>query len=94
MWEKPDSPALLLDPGKWEAELIVCLGAVAAQALLGSSFRITQSHGKIQEVEGLPPVLATLHPSAILRSQTEKDRESDTRLFLEDLRRARNHLKK
>lgn len=67
-------------------KLIVCLGATAAQALLGSSFRITQSHGKVQHTEGFPPVIATLHPSAILRAQTDEDRERDTRLFLDDLR--------
>jgi DNA polymerase len=44
-------------------ELIVCLGAVAAQSLLGSGFKVTQSHGKIQHTEGLPPIIATLHPS-------------------------------
>ena len=43
-------------------QLIVCLGAVAAQALLGAGFRITQSHGEVQKVEGLPPIAATLHP--------------------------------
>jgi uracil-DNA glycosylase len=66
-------------------KLIVCLGATAAQALLGSSFRITQSHGKVQHAEGFPPVIATLHPSAILRAQTDEDRERDTRIFLDDL---------
>src|ERR1700752_2633772 len=66
-------------------KLIVCLGATAAQALLGSSCRITQSHGKVQHAEGVPPVIATLHPSAILRAQTDEDRERDTRIFLDDL---------
>jgi DNA polymerase len=47
-------------------ELIVCLGAVAALSLLGSSFKVTQSHGKIQQTNGMPPIIATLHPSAIL----------------------------
>lgn len=68
-------------------EVIVCLGATAAQSLLGSSFRITQSHGKVQQVEGFPPIIATLHPSAILRARTDEDRERDTRVFLDDLRR-------
>jgi len=48
--------------------LIVCLGATAAQALFGSKFRITQAHGQVQEAAGLPPIIATLHPSAILRA--------------------------
>src|SRR5260370_15997664 len=57
-------------------KLIVCLGAVAAQSLLGSSFKITQDHGKLQKAEGFPPIIATLHPSAILRIRTEEDRHS------------------
>lgn len=67
-------------------KLIVCLGATAAQALLGSAFRITQSHGKVQQPEGLPPIIATMHPSAILRARTEEDRARDTQIFLDDLR--------
>jgi DNA polymerase len=67
-------------------KLIVCLGAVAAQGLLGSSFKVTQAHGKIQERAGLPPILATLHPSAILRARTEEDRHDQMRTFVEDLR--------
>ena len=69
-------------------ELIVCLGAVAAQALLGAKFRITRSHGTIQQVEGFPPILATLHPSAILRAPTEQDRHREKEIFLRDLRQA------
>ena len=75
-------------------ELIVCLGAVAAQSLLGSGFRVTQSHGKVQQVEGLPPIIATLHPSAILRARTEEDRQRDTEVLLGDLRRVAVSLKK
>lgn len=74
-------------------ELIVCLGATAAQSLLGSSFKITQSHGKLQQVEGFPPILATLHPSAILRTRTDEDRDKETQIFLNDLRQAMNFLK-
>jgi len=73
-------------------KLIVCLGAVAAQGLLGPDFRITQSHGTLQKAEGLPPIIATLHPSAILRARTGEDRERDTRIFLDDLRLAAGHL--
>ena len=69
-------------------KLIVCLGAVAAQSLLGAGFKITQSHGEVQETEGLPPIIATLHPSAILRARSDGDRDNDTKIFLEDLRRA------
>lgn len=69
-------------------ELIVCLGATAAQSLLGPKFRITQSHGEVQRAEGLPPVIATLHPSAILRARTDEDRDRDMRMFVDDLRQA------
>ena len=75
-------------------KLIVCLGAVAAQFLLGSSFRITQLHGKVQQVEGLPPIIVTLHPSAMLRASTKEDRERDTGIFLDDLRQAAGFQKK
>ena len=69
-------------------KLIVALGATAAQGLLGSSFRITQSHGKVHEMSGLPPIIATLHPSAILRALTDEDRHAQMRMLVEDLREA------
>jgi uracil-DNA glycosylase len=56
-------------------ELVVALGATAAQALIGRDFRITEQRGEILGVNGLPPVLATFHPSAILRARTSEDRE-------------------
>lgn len=68
-------------------KLIVCLGAVAAQSLLGRQFKITQSHGKIQQAEGFPPILATLHPSAILRARTDEDRHLETESLIHDLRK-------
>jgi len=71
-----------------QPKLIVALGATAAQELLGSSFRITQAHGKVQEAPGLPPIVATLHPSAILRARTEEDRHREMRVLVEDLREA------
>jgi DNA polymerase len=77
-----------------QPELIVCLGATAAQSLLGSSFKITQSHGKVQQAEGFPPILATLHPSAILRARTDEDRERDTKILQDDLRQVTDFLKK
>ena len=66
-------------------QLIVCLGAVAAQSLLGPKFRITQSHGEVQEIKGFPPIIATLHPSAILRARTEEDRHRGMDSFVQDL---------
>jgi uracil-DNA glycosylase family protein len=72
--------------------LVVCLGAVAAQSLLGSGFKITQSHGKVQYRGGLPPIIATLHPSAILRARTPEDRDRDANVLLDDLRQASTFL--
>ncbi len=67
-------------------KMIVALGATAAQGLLGSSFRITQDHGKVQNATGLPPIVATLHPSAILRARTDEDRHNQMRILVDDLR--------
>lgn len=75
-------------------ELVVCLGATAAQSLLGSSFKITQSHGRVQHAEGFPPIIATLHPSAILRARTDEDRERDAKIVLSDLRQVTDFLRK
>ena len=66
-------------------KLIVCLGAVASQSLLGSSVKITKDHGKVQHVEGLPPIIATLHPSAILRARTDEDRHRQRHTLIDDL---------
>lgn len=73
-------------------KLIVCLGAVAAQSLLGSSFKITQSHGEMHQQKGFPPIVATLHPSAILRARTDEDRHREMKSLVDDLRRVRGYL--
>lgn len=70
-----------------QPKLIVCLGATAAQSLLGSNFRVTQERGKLIRREGLPPVAATVHPSAILRARTDEDRHREKLLFVEDLKK-------
>jgi uracil-DNA glycosylase len=72
--------------------LIVCLGATAAQGLLGSSFKVTADHGTTQQLIGLPPIIATLHPSAILRATTEADRERQMGILMEDLSKVREAL--
>lgn len=73
-------------------KLIVCLGAVASQSLLGSRFKITESHGQIQQAAGFPPIIATLHPSAILRARTEEDRHRQMKILVDDLRQVAAHL--
>lgn len=72
--------------------LLVCLGATAAQALLGSGFKVTASHGKVHHVEGLPPILASFHPASILRAVRHEDRERQTDALLTDLLTARHFL--
>jgi len=81
-------PWLMAELETVRPKLIVCLGATAAQALLGASFKITRSHGSVQHVEGLPPIMATLHPSAILRARTDEDRHEQMKVFRDDLRLA------
>jgi uracil-DNA glycosylase family protein len=65
-------------------EVLVCLGATAAQALLGRSFRVTRERGKPVESDLAPHVLATIHPSAILRADAET-RESERAALVDDL---------
>ena len=51
-----------------QPELVVVLGATAARALLGSRFRVTRGRGEVLRRAGLPPLLATVHPSSVLRT--------------------------
>jgi uracil-DNA glycosylase family protein len=74
-------------------QVIVCLGATAAQALLGRLFRVTQHRGEFVESPLAPHVLATVHPSSILRAPDEPTRHAETRRFIEDLKRAAAVLK-
>ena len=72
--------------------LIVCLGATAAKALLGPRFRITASRGEVVRQEGLPPVLATFHPSYLLRLKGRPGEEEAHAAFVADLRKAARHV--
>jgi DNA polymerase len=69
-----------------QPEVIVCLGATAAQALLGRSFRVTQQRGRLMPFQRAPQVLATVHPSSILRAPDDKSRHREYELFVNDLR--------
>ena len=66
-------------------KVLVCLGATAAKSLLGSSFKVTQSRGRLVDSDLAPHVLATVHPSSILRGDPE-DRERAMVAFVADLR--------
>jgi uracil-DNA glycosylase len=63
--------------------VLVCLGATAAQALLGRDFRVTKRRGEPVESELAPVVIATVHPSSILRAD---DRDAEMAAFVSDLK--------
>jgi uracil-DNA glycosylase len=67
-----------------EPRVIVCLGATAAQALLGREFRVTRRRGEIVDSGYGVPAIATVHPSSILRAEDE-DREHEYAAFVDDL---------
>ena len=66
--------------------IILCLGATAAQSLLGPRFRVSKQRGQLVASPLAPHVLATIHPSAILRAPDEQTREVEMELFIRDLR--------
>ena len=65
---------------------IVCLGATAAQALLGRTFRLTHHRGEFVKSPLAPLVTATVHPSSILRARDDESRHEEMQRFVEDLR--------
>jgi DNA polymerase len=74
-------------------DLIVALGATAAKALLGPRFRITQQRGQVQvRSPGLPAVMATYHPSFLLRVKDRPEGEEIHRQFVDDLRTAAQYV--
>lgn len=73
---------------KVRPHLVVALGATAAQALLGSGFRLTKHRGQILSSPLAPRILATVHPSSILRAPERDVRRREQRKFLEDLQHA------
>lgn len=73
--------------------LIVALGATAAQSLLGSGFRLLANRGKIITAMLSSPVMATIHPSAILRAPDERTRHREMGKFIEDLQTAQAALR-
>jgi uracil-DNA glycosylase len=75
-------------------QVIVCLGATAAQALLGKSFKVTRHRGEFVASELAPYVTATVHPSSILRAPDDETRHEEMRRFVEDLKKVAEVLKK
>lgn len=66
--------------------VLVCLGATAAQTLLGKDFRVSTMSGRVVKTALAPHAVATLHPSAILRQQATEDRAREMARFVADLR--------
>jgi len=73
-------------------QILVCLGATAAQALLGRDFRVTVQRGQFIERPGLPLMMATVHPSSILRAPDDESRELEMQAFVADLRQLAKRL--
>jgi DNA polymerase len=73
-------------------EVLVCLGAVAAQALFGPKFRVSSERGKLLDSDLARFVIATVHPSSLLRAPSHEDRERERKLFVADLELVRRTL--
>jgi uracil-DNA glycosylase family protein len=91
--QKPNSREIAACKPWLEAELrlvkpklVVCLGATAAQTIFGPSFRVTRERGKILSSKLVPRVVATVHPSSLLRQPKEESREREYTHFVSDLR--------
>jgi uracil-DNA glycosylase family protein len=69
-------------------KVIVCLGATAAQSLLGRDFRVTQHRGELIPSTLAASLMATVHPSSILRAPDEETRHAEMKKFVADLKKA------
>jgi uracil-DNA glycosylase family protein len=69
-------------------KLVVAMGATAAQTIFGPSFRVTRERGRVLSSKLAPRVLATVHPSSLLRQPDEASREREYKHFVTDLRAA------
>jgi DNA polymerase len=74
--------------------VLVLLGATAAQALLGRDFRVSQQRGQFIERPGMPLMMATVHPSSILRAPDDESREIERESFVRDLKRLAQRITK
>jgi DNA polymerase len=72
--------------------VVVCLGAVAAQSMLGKVVRISKDRGKLLQNQYGDTVRVTIHPSAIYRQRGKSEREKEYRHFLADIKAVRSHL--
>src|ERR1043165_6068635 len=94
--QKPNSREIAACRPWLEAELrlvkprlLLCLGATAAQAVFGPSFRVTRERGKLLSSKLASRAMATVHPSSLLRQPDEESRQREYERFVVDLRAAR-----
>ncbi len=73
--------------------VLVCLGATAAQALLGKAFKVSRQRGEFVPSSLAPFVTATVHPSSILRAPDDESRREEMRRFVEDLKEVRGKIR-
>jgi uracil-DNA glycosylase family protein len=85
-------PWLEIEIALVKPRVLVCLGATAAQALLGKSFRVTRDRGKFVPSSLAPLVTATVHPSSILRASDDTARREEHQKFVNDLRNVAKEL--
>ncbi|HMJ54218.1 MAG TPA: UdgX family uracil-DNA binding protein [Polyangiaceae bacterium] len=78
-------PWLLAEIAAVKPKVLICLGATAAQALLGKAFRVSVDRGKFVPSPLAPHVLATVHPSSILRASDDDTRHREMKQFVRDL---------
>ena len=75
-------------------EVVVCLGATAAQSLLGPKFKVTEQRGEVMPSILAPFIVATVHPSSILRAPDEEARQESMTAFVDDMRSIAGMLRK
>lgn len=92
--EKPSSaeisacnPWLEAEIAAIQPKVIVCMGATAAQVLMGKSFRVTESHGVFVSSPYAERTMATVHPSAVLRAPTDQARHELRKQFVDDFKK-------
>lgn len=77
-----------------EPEVLLCLGATGAQALLGRTFKVSERRGDLVESDLAPHVLATVHPSSVLRSRDDEARRLAKKAFVNDLQTAASYARR
>lgn len=68
-------------------EVVVCLGATAAQSLLGRTFSVMRERGKLMKSDLAPQIMATVHPSSVLRAPDDAARHQEKMRFIDDLKK-------